>query len=49
MSEMGRELEWDDSIEKDSDYVILPEGDYEFVVESVEQRKASTERKASVL
>ena len=39
MSEMGRELEWDDSIEKDSDYVILPEGDYEFVVESVERAR----------
>ena len=39
MSEIGRELEWDDSIEKDSDYVILPEGDYEFVVESVERAR----------
>lgn len=39
MSEVGRELDWDDSIEKDSDYVLLPEGDYEFVVESVERAR----------
>ncbi|MGN8944830.1 hypothetical protein ACTNEF_06950 [Bariatricus sp. HCP28S3_E4] len=39
MSELGRELDWDDSIEKDSDYVLLPEGDYEFVVESVERAR----------
>lgn len=39
MSELGRELDWDDNIEKDSDYVLLPEGDYEFVVESVERAR----------
>lgn len=39
MSEVGRELDWDDNIEKDSDYVVLPEGDYEFVVESVERAR----------
>lgn len=39
MSEVGREFEWDDTIEKDSDYVTLPEGDYEFVVESVERAR----------
>lgn len=39
MSELGKELDWDDSIEKDSDYVLLPEGDYEFVVESVERAR----------
>lgn len=33
MSEVGRELDWDDQIEKDSaDFVLLPEGDYEFKV-----------------
>lgn len=37
MSEFARELNWDDEIQKDSDYVILPEGDYDFVVESVER------------
>lgn len=39
MSAVGRELDWDDTIEKESDYVILPEGDYDFVVESVERAR----------
>lgn len=40
MSEMGRELNWDDNIEKDSDeFVVLPEGDYEFIVESYERAR----------
>lgn len=40
MNETGRELNWDDNIEKDGDeYVILPEGDYEFVVESYERAR----------
>lgn len=40
MSEMGRELSWDDNIEKDSDeFVVLPEGDYEFIVESYERAR----------
>lgn len=39
MSEvMERELSWDDQIEKDNpDFVILPEGDYDFEVESMER------------
>ena len=38
MSEFERELGWDDEIEKDgSDFVLLPEGDYDFVVESFER------------
>ena len=39
MNTVEREFEWDDTIEKDSDYVLLPEGDYEFVVESVERAR----------
>lgn len=39
MNEVEREFEWDDTIEKDSDYIVLPEGDYEFVVESVERAR----------
>lgn len=32
---MDRELEWNDVIEKDeNEYVLLPEGDYDFTVES---------------
>lgn len=38
MSELDRELGWDDEIEKDSgDFLLLPEGDYDFVVESFER------------
>lgn len=38
MSEViERELGWEDEIEKDSDYVILPEGDYDFTVKSFER------------
>lgn len=34
----GRELGWDDSIEKDgSDFILLPEGDYDFEVISFER------------
>ena len=32
-----RELEWDDTIEKDSAFVLLPEGDYDFTVKSFER------------
>ena len=33
-----RELQWDDTIEKDSaEFVLLPEGDYNFTVESFER------------
>lgn len=39
MSEIGRELEWDEEIQKDSDHIILPEGDYDFIVESVERAR----------
>lgn len=35
---MERPLDWDDTIEKEgSDYVLLPEGDYNFSVESFER------------
>ncbi len=38
MSEIERELGWNDTIMKDADeYVILPAGDYDFVVESLER------------
>ncbi len=38
MAEMiERELGWDDVISKESEFVLLPEGDYDFVVESVER------------
>jgi len=38
MSEIERELGWDDQIEKDGpEYVILPEGDYDFEVTGFER------------
>ncbi len=38
MSDFERELGWDDEIEKDgSDFILLPEGDYDFAVESFER------------
>lgn len=32
-----RELNWDDTIEKDSQFILLPEGDYDFTVESFDR------------
>ena len=38
MADMEREFQWDDTIKKDaSDFVVLPEGDYNFMVESYER------------
>lgn len=38
MSEIERELGWDDQIEKDGpEYVVLPEGDYDFEVTAFER------------
>ena len=37
MSEMERELGWEDTITKDSEYELLPEGDYDFEVTSFER------------
>ncbi len=38
MSEIiDRELGWDDAIERDSDFIVLPEGDYDFTVTSFER------------
>lgn len=37
-NQVDRELQWDDTIEKESsDFVLLPEGDYNFVVDSFER------------
>lgn len=45
-NEIDRELSWDDVIENDgSDFVILPEGDYDFEVTSFERgRHAGSEK-----
>ncbi|MGF6785673.1 hypothetical protein M2454_003108 [Aequitasia blattaphilus] len=34
-----RELGWEDEITKDDDYVLLPEGEYDFLVESFERAR----------
>ena len=36
-NELERELEWDDTIENDSDFTILPAGDYNFEVVEFER------------
>lgn len=36
----GRELDWNDTIEKDSsDFITLPEGDYDFMVEGFDRAR----------
>jgi hypothetical protein len=37
MSEIGKEIGWEDSVEKGQDFVLLPAGDYDFEVESFER------------
>lgn len=34
---MGRAFSWDDEIEKDDDFIVLPDGDYYFRVEGFER------------
>jgi len=37
-NDQGRELGWNDSIERDgSDFILLPEGDYDFLVSTFER------------
>lgn len=33
--DQGHELEWDDEIERESSWILLPEGDYRFTVEKL--------------
>lgn len=42
----GKELDWNDSVEKGSDYILLPEGDYDFVIESFERGRFEGSEKA---
>lgn len=37
MSTTGREYGWDDTIEKDSEFVLLPKGDYDFEITALER------------
>ena len=46
MSEIGRELTWDDEIEKDGgEFSLLPEGDYDFTVKSFQRGRHSGSEK----
>lgn len=38
--EAGRELEWDEEVKKGSEFIVLPEGIYNFRVESFEPGKS---------
>lgn len=40
----GRELEWDEEIEAGSDFTLLPEGTYNFKVESFERGRSKGEK-----
>lgn len=42
----GRELGWDDEIEKEADYVLLPEGEYDFTIASFERGRFEGSDKA---
>lgn len=42
---MERELGWEEEIEKDSEFVLLPEGDYPFKVESFERGRSKGSEK----
>ena len=37
----GKELGWDDEVAKGEEYIILPEGDYDFVIESFERGRVA--------
>lgn len=41
MSEFEKELGWDDEISQESEFVILPEGDYDFEVISFERSRSN--------
>lgn len=40
MNADGRELDWNDSIQNDSSFVELPEGDYDFVIDHFERGRS---------
>lgn len=46
MSDIGRELSWDDEIQNDgSDFEPIPEGDYDFTIEKWERGRSKGEGK----
>lgn len=45
--DMGKEIGWDDEIEKESEFILLPDGEYDFVVESMERERFEGSEKMS--
>ena len=44
----AREFDWNDEIAQDSEFLLLPEGDYYFTVESFESARHLIDRIAAV-
>lgn len=42
----GKEIDWNDTVEKGEGYILLPEGDYDFVIESFERGRFDGSDKA---
>lgn len=42
---LGVELDWDAPIEKESEFILLPDGDYDFTVESFEKKRFDGSKK----
>ena len=43
----GHELGWDDTIQEESEFIILPAGDYDFTVKSYERGRFNGSEKMS--
>ena len=44
-SAQGRELGWEDEIQQESSYILLPEGDYRFTVEKFDRARHDGSKK----
>lgn len=38
-ADQGRELSWDDEIQQESSWILLPDGDYKFTVEKIDRAR----------
>lgn len=43
---IGKEIGWDDEVEKGEGFILLPEGDYDFIIESFERGRFAGSSKA---
>ncbi len=46
-ADLGSEIGWDDEITRESEFVLLPEGNYDFTVESLERGRFAGSEKMS--